>query len=85
MKSLRRRCVSGALALGLTTTSLAGSLLTAMAAQARELRSAELQVRREGTSVSLVVTGVGADARLEQQKQGAFGWEARVKSPEASG
>ena len=60
-------------------------LLTAAAVQARELRTAELQVRREANSVSLVVVGVGAKARLEQQKQSSFSWEARIVSPETSG
>ena len=53
--------------------------------RARALRPAELQVRRQGTSVSLVVVGVGDRARLEKQKQTTFSWEARVVSPDASG
>lgn len=85
MNRLPRRCWSSVLAVGLTTTSWAGPLLTASVVQARELRTAELQVRREGNSVSLVVVGVGAKARLDQQKQSAFSWEARIVSPEASG
>ena len=85
MPSLQRRCWSGVLAIGLATTSWVGPLFVATAASARELRSAELQVRRQGTSVSLVLVGVGDRARLEKQKQTSFSWEARVVTPDASG
>ena len=85
MPSLQRRCWSGVLALGLATTSWAGPLLIASPVRARALRPAELQVRRQGNSVSLVVVGVGDRARLEKQKQTSFSWEARVVSPDASG
>ena len=60
-------------------------MLVASSARARELRPAELQVRRQGNNVSLVVVGVGNRARLEKQKQTSFSWEARVVSPDASG
>ena len=83
--ALQRRCWSGVLAVGLATTSFASALLVARPSDARELRPAELQIRRQGNSVSLVVAGVGRRARLENQKQTAFSWEARVVSPAASG
>ena len=85
MPPLQRRCWSGVLAVGLATTSWAGPMLVASSARARELRPAELQVRRQGNNVSLVVVGVGNRARLEKQKQTSFSWEARVVSPDASG
>ena len=85
MNSLGRRCWTGVLVVGLATTSWSASLLTASPARAREQRPAELQVLRQGDSVSLVVKGVGSRARLEQQKQTSFSWEARIVSSEASG
>ena len=85
MNSLLSRCWSGAVAIGLLTTSWAGPGLLVSAAHARETRSAELKVRRQGNSVSLVIVGVGARARLDEQKQTSFGWEARLVSPDASG
>lgn len=85
MNSLGRRCWTGVLVVGLATTSWSAPLLTASPARAREQRPAELQVLRQGDSVSLVVKGVGSRARLEQQKQTSFSWEARIVSSEASG
>ena len=84
MNALQRRCWSGALVLGLASMSCADLCLNATVVAAREIRSAELRVRRVGNSVALVVVGVGARARLEQQKQTSFAWEARIVSPDAS-
>ena len=85
MNSLPRRCWSSVLAVGLAATPWTSPVLMAGAVQARELGSAELQVRRQGNSVSLVVVGLGAKARLEKQKQSSFSWEGRITSPDASG
>ena len=85
MSSFPRRYWSSLLVVGLAITSCAEPVLMTAAAQARELSKAELQVRRQANSVSLVIAGVGAGARLEKQKQSSFSWEARITSPEASG
>ena len=85
MNSLRRRCWSGSLAIGLATASLIDPVLISGSAHSRDLRVAALQVRRQGNSVSLVVIGVGAQARLKQQKRSSFSWEGRIISPDASG
>ena len=85
MNSLLRRCWSGALVLGLLTSSGVGSVALVSTAHARESRSAELQLRRQGNSVSLVIVGVGSRARLAQQQQTSLSWEARLVSPDASG
>ncbi len=85
MNSLRRRCWSGSLAIGLATASLIDPVLITGSAHSRDLRAAALQVRRQGNSVSLVVVGVGARARLKQQKQSSFSWQGRIISPDASG
>ena len=85
MNSLHRRCLSGSLAIGLASASLIDPVLITRSAYSRDLRSAELQVRRQGNSVSLVVVGVGSRARLKQQKQSSFSWQGRIISPDASG
>ena len=85
INALSRRCLSGSLVIGLATASLTAPLLFIRSAHSRDLRVAALQVRRQGNSVSLVVVGVGARARLKQQKQSSFSWEGRIISPDASG
>ena len=85
MNSLHRRCLSGSLAIGLATASLIAPALSTRSAYSRDLRSAVLEVRRQGNSVSLVVVGVGSRARLKQQKQSSFSWQGRIISPDASG
>ena len=85
MNSLPRRCWSGALAIGLATLPCVSPALMPRSAHSRDARSAELQVRRQGNSVSLVVVGVGSAARLIKQKRSPFSWEGRIVSPDASG
>ena len=85
MNSLPRRCWSGALAIGLATLPSVSAALMPGAAHSRDSRSAELQVRRQGNSVSLVVVGVGSAARLIKEKRSPFSWEGRIISPDASG
>ena len=85
MNSLHRRCWSASLAIGLATGSLINPVLITRSAHSRDLRAAALQIRRQGNSVSLVVVGVGARARLKQQAQSAFSWEGRIISPDVSG
>ena len=85
MNSLPRRCWSGALAIGLATLPSISAALMPGAAHSRDSRSAELQVRRQGNSVSLVVVGVGSAARLIKEKRSPFSWEGRIVSPDASG
>ena len=85
MNSLPRRCWSGALAIGLATLPSVSAALMPVAAHSRDSRSAELQVRRQGNSVSLVVVGVGSAARLIKEKRSPFSWEGRIVSSDASG
>ena len=85
MNSLPRRCWSGALAIGLATLPSVSAALIPVAAHSRDSRSAALQVRRQGNSVSLVVVGVGSAARLIKEKRSPFSWEGRIVSPDASG
>ena len=85
MNSLPRRCWSGALAIGLATFPCVSQVLMPRSAHSRDARAAELQVRRQGNSVSLVVVGVGSAARLIKEKRSPFSWEGRIVSPDASG
>ena len=85
MNSLPRRCWSGALAIGLATLPCLSPVLMPRSVHSRDARAAELQVRRQGNSVSLVVVGVGSAARLIKEKRSPFSWEGRIVSPNASG
>ena len=83
--SLPRRCWSGVLAIGVSILPCVSPVLMPRSAHSRDDRSAQLQVRRQGNSVSLVVVGVGARARLIKEKRSPLSWEGRIVSPEASG
>ena len=85
MNLLPRRCWSGALAIGLATLPCFSPVLMPRSAHSRDARSAELQLRRQGNSVSLVVVGVGSAAQLIKEKRSPFSWEGRIVSPDASG
>ena len=85
MNSLPRRCWSGALAIGLATLPCLSPVLMPRSVHSRDARAAELQVRRQGNSVSLVVVGVGSAARVIKEKRSPFSWEGRIVSPNTSG
>jgi type IV pilus assembly protein PilQ len=85
MNSLHRRCWSGVLVIGVAILPCVSPVLMPRSAHSRDDRSAQLQVRRQGNSVFLVVVGVGSRARLIKEKRSPLSWEGRIVSTEASG
>ncbi len=85
MNSLHRRCWSGVLAIGVAILPCVSPVLMPRSAHSRDDRSAQLQIRRQGNSVTLVVVGVGGRARLIKVKRSPLSWEGRIVSSEASG